>query len=203
MCVLAHPDDESLEREMLAKYSREGVKTYVVTATRGERGRFDERAPRQGLKSSAGPGKPSCTRRRTSSAARSDPARLSRRRAGSGRRDRSERQDRPPHSPSPAACRRQFDPFGAYGHPTRSQSPVHRRGDCARGRRPSGLEVLLFRQWRAEMGGVQAAFKTLTSKVDGPSARPSRGPTGRSRRRSTRATCGGTCGAPPSATRRR
>jgi LmbE family N-acetylglucosaminyl deacetylase len=41
MCVLAHPDDESLGTGgTLAKYAAEGVETYVVTATRGERGRF-------------------------------------------------------------------------------------------------------------------------------------------------------------------
>jgi LmbE family N-acetylglucosaminyl deacetylase len=39
MCVLAHPDDESLGTGgLLARYAAEGVETYVVTATRGERG---------------------------------------------------------------------------------------------------------------------------------------------------------------------
>jgi len=39
MCVLAHPDDESLGNGgMLAKYAAEGIETYLVTATRGERG---------------------------------------------------------------------------------------------------------------------------------------------------------------------
>ena len=48
MCVLAHPDDESLGTGgTLAKYAREGVATYVVTATRGERGRFGD-APSPG-----------------------------------------------------------------------------------------------------------------------------------------------------------
>lgn len=43
MCVLAHPDDESLGTGgALAKYAAEGVSTYVVTATRGERGRFGD-----------------------------------------------------------------------------------------------------------------------------------------------------------------
>jgi LmbE family N-acetylglucosaminyl deacetylase len=43
MCVLAHPDDESLGiGATLAKYWREGVETYVVTATRGERGRYGD-----------------------------------------------------------------------------------------------------------------------------------------------------------------
>jgi LmbE family N-acetylglucosaminyl deacetylase len=41
LCVLAHPDDESLGTGgTLAKYAAEGVATYLVTATRGERGRF-------------------------------------------------------------------------------------------------------------------------------------------------------------------
>jgi LmbE family N-acetylglucosaminyl deacetylase len=43
MGVLAHPDDESLGiGGTLAKYASEGVETYLVTATRGERGRFGE-----------------------------------------------------------------------------------------------------------------------------------------------------------------
>ena len=41
MAVLAHPDDESLGMGgTLAKYAAEGVETYLVTATRGEAGRF-------------------------------------------------------------------------------------------------------------------------------------------------------------------
>ena len=41
LCVLAHPDDESLGTGgTLAKYAAEGVETYLVTATRGEHGRF-------------------------------------------------------------------------------------------------------------------------------------------------------------------
>jgi len=41
LAVLAHPDDESLGfGGTLAKYAAEGVEAYLVTATRGERGRF-------------------------------------------------------------------------------------------------------------------------------------------------------------------
>jgi LmbE family N-acetylglucosaminyl deacetylase len=41
MCVLAHPDDESLGTGgALAKCAADGIATYLVTATRGERGRF-------------------------------------------------------------------------------------------------------------------------------------------------------------------
>ena len=43
MAVLAHPDDESFGTGgSLAKYASEGVETYVVTATRGERGRYHD-----------------------------------------------------------------------------------------------------------------------------------------------------------------
>jgi len=43
MIVVAHPDDESLGMGgTLAKYSREGVQTCLVTATRGERGRYGD-----------------------------------------------------------------------------------------------------------------------------------------------------------------
>ena len=39
MCVFAHPDDESLGCGFtLARYAAEGVRTYLVVATRGERG---------------------------------------------------------------------------------------------------------------------------------------------------------------------
>jgi LmbE family N-acetylglucosaminyl deacetylase len=41
LCILAHPDDESLGLGgILAKYGAEGVETYLVTATRGEQGWF-------------------------------------------------------------------------------------------------------------------------------------------------------------------
>jgi LmbE family N-acetylglucosaminyl deacetylase len=41
LAVLAHPDDESLGfGGTLAKYADEGIETYLVTATRGEAGRF-------------------------------------------------------------------------------------------------------------------------------------------------------------------
>ena len=43
MCILAHPDDESLGTGgILAKYADEGVETYLVTATRGEKGWFGD-----------------------------------------------------------------------------------------------------------------------------------------------------------------
>src|SRR5690349_3088459 len=41
MAVLAHPDDESFGMGgTLAKYASEGIEVYLLTATRGEAGRF-------------------------------------------------------------------------------------------------------------------------------------------------------------------
>jgi len=46
MAVLAHPDDESLGMGgTLAKYASEGVEVFLLTATRGEAGRFRGRRP--------------------------------------------------------------------------------------------------------------------------------------------------------------
>lgn len=45
MCILAHPDDESMGTGgILARYAGEGVATYLVTATRGQRGWFGPEA---------------------------------------------------------------------------------------------------------------------------------------------------------------
>ncbi len=50
MCVLAHPDDESLGNGgIFAKYATEGIETHLVTATRGERGWFGEESEYPGL----------------------------------------------------------------------------------------------------------------------------------------------------------
>jgi len=50
MAILAHPDDESLGMGgTLAKYSREGVEAFLVTATRGERGRYGDLPERPSL----------------------------------------------------------------------------------------------------------------------------------------------------------
>jgi LmbE family N-acetylglucosaminyl deacetylase len=50
MCILAHPDDESLGMGgTLAQYAKEGTETCLVTATRGERGRFGDAGVRPAL----------------------------------------------------------------------------------------------------------------------------------------------------------
>ena len=50
VAIFAHPDDESLGMGgTLAKYAVQGVETYLVTATRGERGWFDDEKLNPGL----------------------------------------------------------------------------------------------------------------------------------------------------------
>ena len=50
MCILAHPDDETLGfGATLAKYAAEGVETYLITATRGERGWHRDPADNPGM----------------------------------------------------------------------------------------------------------------------------------------------------------
>ena len=49
MVVAAHPDDETLGfGGVLARYAEEGVETFVVTATRGENGRYLGHGPGSG-----------------------------------------------------------------------------------------------------------------------------------------------------------
>jgi LmbE family N-acetylglucosaminyl deacetylase len=51
MTVLAHPDDESLGTGgALIKYGLEGVRTFIVSATRGERGRYGDLPQRPSVK---------------------------------------------------------------------------------------------------------------------------------------------------------
>ena len=180
MCVLAHPDDESLGTGgVLAKYSREGVTTYVVTATRGERGRFDEKG------TSPGPEIVGRTREAELRAAanvlgvrevvlldyvdaeldRADPHEAAERIAAHIRRLR-------PHVVIT------FDPFGAYGHPDHiaiaqfTAAAIVRAAD--RGSDPMTTSVThrvskfyYFVNGERKWAAYQAAFKTLTSKVDG------------------------------------
>ncbi len=49
LAIFPHPDDETLGLgSTLARYSAEGVETYLVCATRGERGWFDSEGPNPG-----------------------------------------------------------------------------------------------------------------------------------------------------------
>jgi LmbE family N-acetylglucosaminyl deacetylase len=50
VAIFPHPDDETLGLgSTLARYSVEGIETYLICATRGERGWFDSEGPNPGL----------------------------------------------------------------------------------------------------------------------------------------------------------
>lgn len=170
MCVLAHPDDESLGTGgILAKYSSEGVATFVVTATRGERGRFDDKGTRPG---------PDIVGRTREAELRAAADKLGVREVAlldylDGELDRA---DPAEASEKIAAHIRRvqphvvvtFDPFGAYGHPDHiaiSQQTAAAIVRAADRHRVSKFYYFVNgeRKWAA----YQAAFKTLTSSVDG------------------------------------
>ena len=210
MCVLAHPDDESLGTGgTLAKYAAEGIETYLVTATRGERGRFGDgqRAPGRRRRRQRPARRSFAPRRRSSACARS--------RSSAIRMARSTRSiRRPRRRRSPGILRRvkphvviTFGPEGAYGHPDHiAISQLTHGGDRARGRsRMFAVSKLYYIAWSAQTwAAYQAALKKLTMhggwrRAAGDAVRR----TGESRRGSTRARCGRRSGAPCSATRRR
>ena len=170
MCVLAHPDDESLGTGgVLAKYASERIGTYVVTATRGERGRFDDKG------TAPGPEIVGRAREAELRAAgsvlgvtevllldyvdaeldRADPTQAAEKIAAHLRRIK-------PHVVVT------FDPFGAYGHPDHIAISQFTAAAIARASEVHRVSKFYYfvngeRKWAA----YQAAFKTLTSKVDG------------------------------------
>jgi LmbE family N-acetylglucosaminyl deacetylase len=170
MCVLAHPDDESLGTGgILAKYASEGIGTYVVTATRGERGRFDDtgvspgpaivgRAREAELRAAAkelGVREVSILEYQDAQLDRAAPGEAVERIATHIRRVR----------PQVIVT---FDPFGAYGHPDHiaiAQFTAAAIVHAADTHRVAKLYyfVLSADRWAA----YQKAFKTLTSTVDG------------------------------------
>jgi LmbE family N-acetylglucosaminyl deacetylase len=170
MCVLAHPDDESLGTGgILARYSTEGIDTFVVTATRGERGRFDDKGTRPGL-DVVGRTREAELRSAAQELGvrevvlldyvdgdldRAEPAEASERIAAHIRRLR-------PHVVVT------FDPFGAYGHPDHiaishlTAAAIVRAADSHR-----VSKFYYFVNGERKWAAYQAAFKTLTSHVDG------------------------------------
>jgi LmbE family N-acetylglucosaminyl deacetylase len=170
MCVLAHPDDESLGTGgILAKYSAEGVATFVVTATRGERGRFDDKGTRPGLE---------IVGRTREAELRAAAEQLGVREVAlldyvDGDLDRAGAADA---ADKIAAHLRRvrphvvvtFDPFGAYGHADhiaisqQTAAAIHLAADVHR-----VSKFYYFVNGERKWAAYQAAFKTLTSTVDG------------------------------------
>ena len=178
MAVLAHPDDESLGLGgTLATYAARGVETYVVTATRGERGRYFSNADRPG-DAEVGRVREAELRAATHTLGVRELVLLD---YVDGELDRAD-----PHEAIGrivAQLRRvrpqvvvTFDPFGAYGHPDHvaicqlTTAAVLAAADPAfvtdaPPHRVSKLYYLVFdeRAWAV----YQTAFKKLTTCVDG------------------------------------
>jgi LmbE family N-acetylglucosaminyl deacetylase len=177
MTVLAHPDDESLGvGGLLSAYAARGVETYVVTATRGERGRFftNENRP------------PDAEVGRVREAELRAAARVLGVREVSlldymdGELDRADPQEAVGRIV--AQLRRvrpqvvvTFDPFGAYGHPDHvaicqlTTAAILAAADSASPHdfEPHRVSKLYYfvtdeRRWAA----YESAFKRLTSRVD-------------------------------------
>ena len=181
MCIFAHPDDESLGTGgILARYASEGISTYLVTATRGERGRFGNATE------SPGPAVVGRTREAELRAAAQELGLKEVQFLGyeDGQLDRAD--PREAIEKIATHIRRvrpqvvvTFGPEGAYGHPDHiaisqlatgavvcAAAPSSDNGSQAtQGQRVAKLYYIAWRQrtWAA----YQAALKTLTSKVDG------------------------------------
>lgn len=181
MAVLAHPDDESLGvGGTLARYAAEGVETHLVTATRGERGRYYTNESRPGdaevgrvreaeLRAAAGElgvREVALLGYQDGELDRADPVEATGRIAARLRKAR----------PQVVVT---FDPFGAYGHPDHvaicqyttaavvaAADPGYRgEGDGEAPHRVAKLYYFVSDEgaWAA----YQAAFRTLTRTVDG------------------------------------
>lgn len=179
MAVLAHPDDESLGvGGTLARYAAQGVATHLVTATRGERGRYftnDDRpddaevgrvreAELRAAARELGVREVTLLGYLDGALDRADPVEAVARIVAEVRRVR----------PQVVVT---FDPFGAYGHPDHvaicqlATAAVVAAADPAfdgDDRPPHRVDKLYyFVSDAAQWAAYQAAFKTLVSRVDG------------------------------------
>src|SRR5262245_26400221 len=173
MAVLAHPDDESLGvGGTLAKYASEGVETFLLTATRGDRGRY--RDHRFGDAQHPGESALASIRERELRAAASV----------LGVRDvalldyRDQHLDRANPVEVVAAIvehlRRvqpnvviTFGPDGAYGHPDHIAICQFTTAAVVAAAHPA-ISKLYYIAWpESAWAAYQSAFKKLTSTVDG------------------------------------
>jgi len=183
MTVLAHPDDESLGMGgTLVRAVTEGIATYVVTATRGQSGRYREH--RSGSPGHPGPERLGQLREAELRAAarvlgvrevvlldyvdgaldQADPREAVAKIAAQVRRVR----------PQVVAT---FAPDGAYGHPdhiaisqftTAAMVAAANPGHAPGGLRPHAVAKLYYIAWpEPALAAYQEAFKALTSTVDG------------------------------------
>jgi LmbE family N-acetylglucosaminyl deacetylase len=183
MCVLAHPDDESLGNgAMLARYAAEGVETHLVTATRGERGWFGDpddypgpealgRIREQELHAAAdvlGLRDVALLDYRDGELDQADPAEAIAQIVAHLRRVR----------PQVVVT---FDPFGAYGHPDHiaicqfTTAAVVSAADSdytgSDGSAHQVAKLYYMAETQAAMAAYQAAFGDLVMLVDGEERR--------------------------------
>jgi len=184
MAVLAHPDDESLGfGGTIAKYGSAGVETFLVTATRGERGRYREFAA--GEPGHPGPQELGRIREAELQAAAAvlgirDVAVLD---YGDGALDRADHREAIEriawhvrrHRPHVVIT---FAPDGAYGHPDHiavsqmASAAVVAAADPGLARAtfpgPHAVSKLYYLAWpESTWTAYQRAFKTLGATVDG------------------------------------
>ena len=173
MAVLAHPDDESLGvGGALARYAAEGVAVHLVTATRGEKGRFftNENRPDDAEVGRVREGE---LRAAAAVLGIRDVALLDYVDGELDDADAGEAVGRIVHHlrrvrPQVVVT---FDPFGAYGHPDHvaicqlTAAAVAAAADGEDGHRVDKLYSFVTDQ--ARWDAYQAAFRTLVSRVDG------------------------------------
>lgn len=186
MCVVAHPDDESLGfGGTLARYAAEGVEVSIVAGTRGERGRYGD-----GTEPHPGPDELGRIRERELRAA-SGALGVRHVRFLDYRDGELDQADPVEAGERVAACIRElrpqvlltFDPFGVYGHPDHvaisqlslsgamraaSPGPVDGGPD-----EPHQVQKMYYHAWTDPVRDrYQHVFKALRITVDGE-VRPS------------------------------
>jgi LmbE family N-acetylglucosaminyl deacetylase len=182
MAVLAHPDDESLGfGGTLARYAAEGVEVSLVTATRGEAGRYRGIPPGEGHPGAAELGRIREAELRAAAAVLGvrDLALLDYRDQELDRADPREAIGRivthlrrvKPHVVLT------FGPDGAYGHPdhvaicqftTAAIVEAARADSAPGGGAPHAVSKLYYIAWpQPAMAAYTEAFRKLVSNVDG------------------------------------
>jgi LmbE family N-acetylglucosaminyl deacetylase len=186
LAILAHPDDETLGLGgTLARYAAEGASTHVLSATRGQRGRFfSADHPHPGV-DEVGRVREDELRRAAEALGVSELTVLE---CMDGELDQADVGDLV--NQIAGHVRRiqpqvvvTFDPYGAYGHPDHiaiSQLAVAAviaaadpsAGGAAEAEAPHRVSKLYYMAWgEAAWDAYQSAFKTLVSRVDGQERR--------------------------------